>query len=193
MRPGASPMVDLPASVIKTRGLLTLRGYKVDELFEYEDRYVMLPVKETGEGAIKSVVWIFKEAKVVGVAIVKDIARDMEEAQAIEGVLVGGSRFTPAARKFARAAKVELVEGTYSSFDLFQHELVPKHTIVSDEEVHMVLEHYGIKKPQLPRILRDDPAAKVLGAKAGQVIRVERDSPTAGKTYYYRVVVEASR
>jgi hypothetical protein len=81
-------MVDLPASVIKTRGLLTLRGYKVDELFEYEDRYVMLPVKETGEGAIKSVVWIFKEAKVVGVAIVKDIARDMEEAHGYHYVLI---------------------------------------------------------------------------------------------------------
>jgi DNA-directed RNA polymerase subunit H (RpoH/RPB5) len=186
-------MVDLPASVIKTRALLTLRGYKVDDLFEYEDRYVMLPAKQMGEEVVKSVVWVFKEAKVVGVAIVKDIARDMEEAQAQEGVLVGGSRFTPAARKFARASRVELVEGTYSSFDLFQHELVPKHTIINDDEIKMVLKHFSIKKPQLPRILRDDPAAKVLGAKAGQVIRIERDSPTAGRTFYYRLVVESSR
>ncbi|MFW9767203.1 MAG: DNA-directed RNA polymerase subunit H [Candidatus Thorarchaeota archaeon] len=82
--------------------------------------------------------------------------------------------------------------GNYASFDLFQHELVPQHIIALDEEVQLVLEHYGIKKSQLPRIFRDDPAVKVLGARPGQVIRVQRESPTAGKVFYYRLVVDSS-
>ncbi|MCK5151611.1 MAG: DNA-directed RNA polymerase subunit H [Candidatus Thorarchaeota archaeon] len=108
-------------------------------------------------------------------------------------MLVGGSRFTPAAKKQARQTRVELVEGGYSSFELFGHELVPKHIISSIEEVQLVTDHYGIKKTQLPRIAREDPAARVLGAKIGEVVRIERDSPTAGKVYYYRLVVDPGR
>ncbi|MFW9964235.1 MAG: DNA-directed RNA polymerase subunit H [Candidatus Sifarchaeia archaeon] len=88
-------------------------------------------------------------------------------------------------------SRVELVDGGYASFDLFEHELVPTHIIASNDEIKLVLDHYGIQKNQLPRIYRDDPAVKVLGARPGQVIRVERDSPTAGQSFYYRLVVDS--
>ncbi|MBN2230601.1 MAG: DNA-directed RNA polymerase subunit H [Candidatus Thorarchaeota archaeon] len=107
-------------------------------------------------------------------------------------MLVGGDRFTPASKKFAKSARVELVEGNYSSFDLFGHELVPPHIIAEPTEVERVLDHYKIKKTQLPRIRTSDAAARVLGARAGQVVRILRDSDTAGDSYYYRLVVEHS-
>ena len=186
-------MVELPRIILKTRSLLNLRGYEVEELLEYEDRYVMHPLYKSTDPAIKSVVWIFKEPKVIGVAIVRDIVREMDEENAQEGMLVGGTRFTPASKKHARATRVELVTGGYASFDLFEHDLVPRHVIAEEDEVQMVLDHYGIAKPQLPRILREDPAAKVLGAKPGQVVRIERVSPTAGVSYYYRLVTDVGR
>jgi len=176
---------------MKTRALLNLRRYVVDEVLEYENRYALHPEKTDEGDVLKSVVWIFKEPKVIGVAIVRDIVKEMEETNSIQGMLVGGTRYTPAAKKHARDTRVELVEGGYASFDLFGHELVPPHIIAEDSEVQLVLDHYGIKKPQLPRILRDDAAARVLGAKIGQVIRIERASPTAGSIYYYRLVVDA--
>lgn len=169
-----------------------MRDYIVDELFEYENRYAMYPIKGSGAVAVRAVTWILKEPKVVGVALVRDIAREMEERNAQEGMLVGGLRFTPAAKKSARTARVELIEGTYASFDIFQHELVSKHSVVSADEIQLVLGHYGIERNQLPRILRDDPAAKALGAKPGQVVRIERDSATSGIAYYYRLVVDSS-
>lgn len=181
-------MIELPSIVNRTRALLNLRSFSANEVFEYDDRYVMYPLRDAGEKVHKYVVWILKDPKVIGVAYVKDLAREMEETESQRGMLVGGLRFTPAARKMARISKVELVDGGYASFDLFEHELVPTHTIAADDEIKLVLEHYGIEKGQLPRILRDDPAVKVLGARPGQVIRIERDSPTAGKTYYYRLV-----
>ncbi len=185
-------MEEFSATVIKTRALLTMRDYVVDELFEYEDRYAMYPIKGDGADAVRSVTWILKDAKVVGVARVRDVAREMEEKYAKEGMLVGGLRFTPAAKKTARLARVELIEGTYASFDIFHHELVSKHSIVSADEIQLVLGHYGIERNQLPRILRDDPAAKAIGAKPGQVVRIERDSATSGIVYYYRLVVDSS-
>ncbi len=185
-------MFEMPTAVIKTRGLLNLRAFKTTELLEFEDRYVMYPTKEENGVFTKFVVWILKEPRVVGIAIVKELAQEMEEANAQRGMLVGGLRFTPAASKHARTVRVELVEGGYASFDLFEHELVPKHWIASDEEVELVLSHYKIKKNQLPTIGTDDPAARVLGALPGQVLRIERESITSGKAYYYRLVVRGS-
>jgi len=177
---------------MRTRGLLNLRAFSVAEVLEYEDRYVMYPTRDVQDKVHKYVVWILKEPKVVGVAYVKDLAREMEETESQRGMLVGGLRFTPAAKKMAQISRVELVDGGYASFDLFEHELVPKHTIASEDEVQLVLDHYGIEKNQLPRIFRDDPAVKVLGARPGQVIRIERNSPTAGTSFYYRLVVGSS-
>ena len=186
-------MVEFPTLVMKTRGLLTLRGYLVEELLEYDDRYVMHPTRESEDVTVKSVVWIFKVPKVVGVAVVRELVKAMEEAQAQEGMLVGGSRVTPASKKLAREMRVELVEGGYSSFDLFGHSLVPKHVVADEEEVQLVLDHYGIRRSQLPRIYRTDAAVKVLGAKTGQVIRIQRESDTAGLSYYYRLIVDPGR
>ncbi len=185
-------MIELPNTVVRTRGLLNLRSYSVNEVLEYDDKYVMYPTREVDGETHKYTVWMLKESKVVGIASVKDLAREMEETDSQRGMLVGGLRFTPAAKKMALISRVELVDGRYASFDLFDHELVPMHIITPDDEIQLVLDHFGIEKSQLPRIFQDDPAVKVLGARPGQVIRIERDSITAGKSYYYRLVV-ASR
>jgi len=171
--------------------MLALRGFAANELLEYDDRYVLYPIKESEKGLLKFVVWILKEEKVVGVAIVRDLAKEMEETESQRGMLVGGARFTPASSKYSKSAKIELVEGNYASFDLFGHELVPPHVIAEEAEINLVLNHYGINKTHLPRIQSRDPAARVLGARPGQVIRVERLSPTAGIAYYYRLVVDS--
>jgi len=102
-------MTEFPSNVIKTRNLLNLRAFAVEELLEYENRFEMHPIKKLENGTLKSVVWILKEPRVVGIALVKDLVKRMEEVQGQEGILVGGSRFTPAARKHAMDMRVELV------------------------------------------------------------------------------------
>lgn len=185
-------MIELPSNVIRTRSLLNLRSFPVNEVFEYDDKYTMYPSREVQGETQKYVIWILKESKVIGVATIKDLAREMEETESKRGMLVGGLRFTPAAKKMAKTSRVELIEGGYASFELFEHELVPTHIIARDDELKLVLNYYGIEKNQLPRIHRDDPAVKVLGARPGQVIRIERNSPTAGQSFYYRLVVDST-
>jgi len=72
--------------------------------------------------------------------------------------------------------------------DILKHELVPHHEILKKEEVEKLLKTYKIRKEQLPRILVDDPVAKAIGAKEGDVIKIIRKSPTAGESVMYRVV-----
>ncbi|WP_297418341.1 DNA-directed RNA polymerase subunit H [Thermococcus sp.] len=79
---------------------------------------------------------------------------------------------------------------TKKEFDVFTHELVPEHRILSEEEREALLKKYRIKISQLPQIRVSDPAVVALGAKPGDVLEIKRKSPTAGYYYYYRLVVE---
>ncbi len=74
--------------------------------------------------------------------------------------------------------------------DISKNELVPKHSVLSEKEKEELLKKYGITLKELPRILSSDPMVKKLGAKPGDVIKIERKSPTAGKSIYYRVVIK---
>ena len=72
---------------------------------------------------------------------------------------------------------------------ILEHELVPKHRVLSPEEAEEVLKKYCATPQQLPKILASDPVVRELGAKPGDIIEIVRESETAGKAIYYRVVV----
>jgi len=83
----------------------------------------------------------------------------------------------------------EAREEAAEPFDITQHFLVPKHEILSEEEKNELLKRYGIQLYQLPYIAATDPIVKKLGAKIGDIIKITRESETAGRSVYYRVVV----
>lgn len=68
--------------------------------------------------------------------------------------------------------------------------MVPDHQIMSEEEVSALLTTYNITTEQLPKVFHDDPAVKVIGAEADDVIRIIRTSHTAGRAESYRLVVK---
>jgi len=80
--------------------------------------------------------------------------------------------------------------GLREGVSLFKHRLVPKHRIMSEKEKKELLNRYSIKLKHLPRLRVRDPAAMELGARVGDVVEITRESSTAGKTKYYRVVVK---
>lgn len=68
--------------------------------------------------------------------------------------------------------------------------LVPKHEVLSGKDTERLLEFYNVTRGELPKIRKDDPALKGLGAKVGDIIKITRKSPSAGTAFYYRVVIE---
>jgi len=75
------------------------------------------------------------------------------------------------------------------AIDILDHEMVPKHELLSKKEKEVLLNKLGVSIKELPKIFSDDPVIRKLEAKPGDVIRVTRKSSTAGQTFYYRVVV----
>ncbi|MEW6748780.1 MAG: DNA-directed RNA polymerase subunit RpoH/Rpb5 C-terminal domain-containing protein [Candidatus Micrarchaeota archaeon] len=72
--------------------------------------------------------------------------------------------------------------------DVLSHFLVPEMKVISDAEKAKLLEKFGIKDDQLPRMGSDDPAAVALKAVPGNIVRITRNDGT-GKYTTYRVVV----
>lgn len=73
--------------------------------------------------------------------------------------------------------------------NLQDHILVPTHELITKEEAEELLKTLTIEKEQLPKIKESDPVAKEIKAKVGDIVRIVRDSPTAGKSITYRLVV----
>jgi len=72
---------------------------------------------------------------------------------------------------------------------ILEHELVPEHRLLTLEEAAEVMKRLGVKPSQLPWISVNDPVARLLGAKPGDIIEITRKSETAGEYRLYRIVV----
>ena len=73
--------------------------------------------------------------------------------------------------------------------DVTQHDLVPDHSVLSEDELDATLDEYDIKRTDLPKIKQSDPALPD-DAEIGDVIEIVRDSRTTDRAVIYRLVVE---
>ncbi|MBE6525502.1 MAG: DNA-directed RNA polymerase subunit H [Candidatus Methanomethylophilaceae archaeon] len=80
------------------------------------------------------------------------------------------------------------------SFNVLEHDLVPEHYLLSEEEVLEVLSKLEVTRDQLPKIRKSDAAIKVLEniyshpIEEGCVVKVVRKSATAEEFVAYRLV-----
>ncbi|HWQ66358.1 MAG TPA: DNA-directed RNA polymerase subunit H [Methanospirillum sp.] len=74
--------------------------------------------------------------------------------------------------------------------NVLRHEMVPEHSIMSEEDVKSLYSMYSIGQEHLPKIYHDDPAVSAIGAKINDVIKIVRKSMTAGRAESYRQVVK---
>ncbi len=71
-----------------------------------------------------------------------------------------------------------------------EHILVPIHTKLSEKEAQELLKFHNITIKELPKIYIDDPAIRHLDVKENDIIKIVRDSPTSGKSVFYRGVID---
>jgi DNA-directed RNA polymerase subunit H (RpoH/RPB5) len=75
-------------------------------------------------------------------------------------------------------------------FNILEHTLVPKVSIMNETEVENLKTKYSIDNmKKLPEISRFDPQAQAICLRPGQVCCFIRNSPTSMETPYYRVCV----
>jgi DNA-directed RNA polymerase subunit H len=73
--------------------------------------------------------------------------------------------------------------------DVSEHTLVPDHSLMDEEELQSVLDEYDVKRTDLPKIKRSDPALPD-EADVGDVVKIVRDSRTTDRAIVYRLVID---
>ena len=75
-------------------------------------------------------------------------------------------------------------------FNILNHTLVPKHRVMTLEEVNIIKEKYNINdNTQFPDISRFDPVAQAICIRPGEICEIIRPSKTAIQAPYYRLCV----
>ena len=126
----------------------------------------------------------------IGVQVLRDFRDFRVEHEFDKAILLALTKYTHYTKKEAEVNNIETFSIKFPFFDLFQHKLVPKHEFATEIEKQSLIDKYSIDLKQLPKILVDDPAAQLLGAKIGDIIKITRESSTAGKYVTYRYCIE---
>ncbi|KAM6533545.1 DNA-directed RNA polymerases II 24 kDa polypeptide (RNA polymerase II subunit 5) [Fusarium falciforme] len=139
-------------------------------------------------------IWVeFLADKTFGVSQIRQFATYVITNHYKTGIMVTHVPLSPAARKSLASveslAKIECFLEDDLLVNITHHELVPKHVLLSRDEKTALLKRYRLKETQLPRILQRDPVARYLGLKRGQVVKIIRNSETAGRYASYRLCV----
>jgi len=172
----------------KTHVLMKLRGYRLIKREEQKNA-ISFTVKMPREKKT-ALIWAIPAQQTVGVAYINQLEKAMKETEVERGIIITSGKYTSAAKVKAKKKAIELIPRIFLSFDIFKHELVPKHELLEPQEKEKMLTEYRVKPYQLPEIRASDPAAKAIGARPGDIVRIIRRSPTAGKYVSYRYVVE---
>jgi DNA-directed RNA polymerase I, II, and III subunit RPABC1 len=150
------------------------------------------PTKEAQEkfGEIGNL-WVeFCAEASVGVKTMRTFCMHIADKNFSTGIFIYQTSITAAAQKLFPSVAPATIE-TFQEADLIvnitKHVLVPKHIRLSTEEKKELLERYRLKESQLPRIQREDPVARYLGLKKGQVVKIIRRSETSGRYASYRI------
>lgn len=73
-------------------------------------------------------------------------------------------------------------------FNILKHTLVPKHSILTNDEKIAIKQEYNITNDsKFPEISRFDPVARTIGLKPEQLCEITRPSKTAITSKYYRL------
>ena len=166
--------------------ILKRRNYEVTS---YEETEKSLDIYATSEKTSEKMIVRIPMKEVVGISFVREVSEKIEEEGLDSAVLVSRRRFTHYAKKEADSAGIEILSSSHPIFDLFKHDLVPLHEILTPEECEELKKEYHIELRDLPKILENDPAIKTIHAMAGDVVRIIRSSIFAEETITYRLVL----
>jgi DNA-directed RNA polymerase subunit H len=171
----------------KAKVLMKLRSYKLLKREELKNA-ISFTVKLRDDA--KGLIWVIPTEGTVGVAYINQLKKAMNETEVERGIIVTSGRYSSSAKVNAKKKGIELIPRTFPSFNIFDHEFVPKHEILTAEERKKLLAEYKVNPYQLPEIKASDIVVTAIGARPGDIVRIVRKSPTAGKYIAYRYVVE---
>lgn len=174
--------------------ILALRQIKVEK-----EEVLASPLDETKMYSMGGVLIIFCDKRTITEILLKSYsAFALENNYKSGSIVIANERPSPATTNFVRVYNsdktnplMQVFEIRKLQFDISTHRKVPRHRIITDSEVTIIMKKMNVTKPkdELPWIDSQDPMAKWIGARDGDIIEIMRQSESAGLTPYYRYCI----
>lgn len=131
-----------------------------------------------------------------GVSVVSTFIENLTEVGADVGIIITNEGFTPDAKKLLDALTKPIIQVFYD-FQLYAnptyHNLVPKHTKLSEDQRRILLTKYKIQPRQITGMSMEDPITRYYGWLPNDLIKIDRINISTTKTMIrsstaYRIV-----
>jgi DNA-directed RNA polymerases I, II, and III subunit RPABC1 len=172
------------------KDMLIARGIK-DEKFEP----VGNPMNETRMYTFGGVLVVFSEKTRITIQELGNMLNFASENKFTGGMIIvtptnPSDSVLEIVREHISNKENQLVQIFYQShlnFDISKHEKVPKHRILTEAEVQEVMKEFHIVDiKKIPKIDSQDPMAKWIGARPGDVVEVTGMCLASGENKRYR-------
>jgi hypothetical protein len=110
--------------------IIKYRKFNVDSIDKDEEKIIY----HLSRGDEKFIMHVLLDKSTIGISYVRDLQEQVEAENMTGGIMVGDGKYTYSARSSAPEMKIELIPPSIPVFDIFEHELVPLHEIVSEED-----------------------------------------------------------
>ena len=179
--------------------MLQTRGYVVETSFSPEQQAALDTDKkkefyfQAGTAASALLVHFNNDNK-IGIKSIRSLLATMEAEEVWHALCVFVQPPTPFAKRYLVTLQQEQphirIEYFYAYeliFDITEHCLVPKHTLLNAAQKHQVLKTYGDHEAKYPKILLTDPMARYLGLQPGDMVHIARKLENQGTVPMYRI------
>lgn len=174
------------------KGILTARGYN-GETFEP----VTSPLGETMYTFDGVLIIFSSKTRVSEQNLTTFITFASENGYSSGMIIVSPSRSSDSVlsvlRKYISNKEnplVQIFDIRHLQFDISKHRKVPKHRILKSDEIEDILKEYNLISPTgMPKIDSQDPMAKWIGARPGDVVEVIGLCETSAENRRYRYCV----
>ena len=144
-----------------------------------------------------SIFVFFPNDEKVGVKPIRTYKAEMSTKGSKNGIVITKEGITPFARSEIQSMitdpkepiLIEIFTESELMYDITEHELVPRHELLTKEEKEFLLKELSLKEQQLPKMMSSDPISRYFGLDKGSVVRITRLSETGGFYTGYRIVV----
>lgn len=156
------------------------------------DKKQIVDIVSRNEDPNDRLIVFYPEEEKVDVKSMGQLAMTMQTKSIKRAILVVEKDISPFAKKSLAEVQplyyIEVFKESELLVDITEHELVPKHEVLSAEDKDQLMRRYKLKDSQLPRMYTTDPITRYFGLVRGQVVKIIRSSETAGRYVTYRIV-----
>uniref|UniRef100_A0A7S0V2R5 DNA-directed RNA polymerases I, II, and III subunit RPABC1 n=1 Tax=Hemiselmis tepida TaxID=464990 RepID=A0A7S0V2R5_9CRYP len=132
-----------------------------------------------------------KEKSAIGVKSIRSFCERIKQDGFQNSIIVLHGKLTSHAKQAINSInsiddKIEYFSEAELIVNITEHNLVPKHEIISEEEARNLFKRYSIRENQLPRINKRDPISRYFGLQKNKIMKIIRSSETSGRYVTYR-------